>query len=487
MLPIPSTGRDADDIFATLDDYRRGDLDTKGGRTWAYVYDAGRGSEIFDIAERAYLAFLHENALDPTVFPSLLQIENDVVAMAASHLRAPESVAGNFTTGGTESIMMALKAARDWAREHRPHITQPEMVLPVTAHAAFHKAANYFGIKAVTTPVSHETWRADPAAVEDAITPDTILLVGSAVSYAHGVVDPIAELGELAQRRELLFHVDSCIGGFILPYFRRLGAPVADFDFAVPGVTSMSMDLHKYAYTPKGASVVLYRDAELRRHQLFAFAAWTGYTVINTTFQSTKSGGALAAAWAVMNHLGDDGYLDIARRTLDATRAIIAGIEAIPELEVMGAPDANLVAITSDAVNVFDVVDEMRELRWYVQPQLGFAGSRENIHLSVGGSSLPLVPALMADFRQAIAAAAQSGSTVADPALAEMLAGIDPTTLDASTFDALLAGAGLSDESGEMDVPSRTAGINAILNQCPAPLAERLLIEFFNRLYTPSP
>jgi glutamate/tyrosine decarboxylase-like PLP-dependent enzyme len=485
VLPIPPTGRSAEEIFADFDTIRAGDLDTKGGRTWAYVYDAGR-PELFELADRAYLAFLHENALDPTVFPSLLRLENDVVAMAAHHLRAPEGAVGNFTTGGTESIMMAVKAARDWAREHRPEITRPQMILPVTAHAAFHKAAHYLGVEAVTTPVDTTTWKADLDAMADAIGDQTVLLVGSAVSYAHGVVDPIPELGQLALDRGLLLHVDGCIGGFILPYFRRLGAPVTDFDFAVPGVTSISMDFHKYAYCPKGSSVVLYRDAELRRHQLYAFAAWTGYTVINTTFQSTKSGGALGATWAVLNYLGDDGYLDIADRTLAATRAIVEGIDAMDDLHVMGTPESSLVAVTSDTVDVFEVVDEMRARRWFVQPQLGFMGSRDNIHLSVGGASLPIVPALLEDLAAAVEVARPKGPKVPDPELVALLESIDPATLDAKTFDALLAGAGLADGDGSLAVPDRTAGINAILSVCPPPLAERLLIEFFNRIYVPT-
>ena len=484
MRSIPQQGLGADELFATLDEYRSNDLDTVGGRTWAYVYDPDRPG-LFEVAERAYLAFLHENALDPTVFPSLLRLENEVVGMCASHLRAPEGAVGNFTTGGTESIMMAVKAARDFARSERG-IAEPTMIVPVTAHAAFHKAAHYFDIEIIATPVDTATWKADVDAMADAIDERTILLVGSAVSYAHGVIDPIVDLGRLAQDRDLLLHVDGCIGGFVLPYFRRLGAEVSDFDFAVPGVTSMSMDLHKYGYTPKGASVVLYRDAALRRFQLYACAGWTGYTVINTTFQSTKSGGALAACWTVLNHLGDDGYLDIFDRTLRATQAIVDAIDAMDDLAVMGRPEANLVAMTSDTVNVFEVVDEMRRRRWYVQPQLGFKGSRENIHLSVGGSSLAIVPELMVDLASAIEAARPKGPAVADPGLAEMLASIDPATLDADAFDALLAGAGLSGGGdGAISLPEGTAEINALLNQCPPELSERLLIEFFNRLYTP--
>jgi sphinganine-1-phosphate aldolase len=475
------------ELFARLEEYRAGDLDAKGGRTWAYVYDPGR-ADIDRVAKRALVEFYDENALDPTVFPSLLRLENDVVGLARDHMRGDDAVVGNFTTGGTESIMMAVKAARDRSRELRPDLTRPTMVLPVTAHAAFHKAAHYFDVEAVSVPVDTTTWKADVDAMADACDDRTILLVGSAVSYAHGVVDPIPELGRLALERDLLLHVDGCIGGFVLPYFRRLGREVTDFDFSVPGVTSMSMDFHKYAYCPKGASVVLYRDAALRRHQLYAKAAWTGYTVINTTFQSTKSGGALAATWAALNYVGDQGYLEIAERTLAAVDAIIEGIDTMDDLDVMGTPESNLIALTSDTVNVFDVVDEMRTHRWYVQPQLGFAGSRENIHLSVGGASLPLVPELLEDLGAACAAATASPTPPADDEIVGLLHSLDPATLGAEEFDLLLAGAGIGgDEDGAPAVPDRTAGINAILNVCPPELAERVLIEFFNRIYVPTP
>jgi glutamate/tyrosine decarboxylase-like PLP-dependent enzyme len=483
---IPARGLGEDELFERLEAFRADDLDTKGGRTWAYVYDPGR-ADIDRVTKRALVAFYDENALDPTVFPSLLRMENEVVGMARRHLRGDDAVVGNFTTGGTESIMMAVKAARDRARELRPELTNPTMVLPVTAHAAFHKAAHYFDVEAVSVPADTTTWKADVGAMAAACDDRTILLVGSAVSYAHGVVDPIRELGQLALDKDLLLHVDGCIGGFVLPYFRRLGRPVTDFDFSVPGVTSMSMDFHKYAYCPKGASVVLYRDAALRRHQLYAKAAWTGYTVINTTFQSTKSGGALAATWAALNYVGDEGYLDIAARTAAAVDAICEGVAGLEHLEVMVPPESNLVTLVSDTVNVFDVVDKMRDHRWYVQPQLGFAGSRENIHLSVGGASLPLVPELMADFSAACAEALAAPTPPPDPAIVELLHSLDPSSLDGDAFDLLLAGAGIGGDGsgGAPDVPQETAGINAILNVCPPELAERVLIEFFNRLYVP--
>jgi len=478
------TAMGEEELFARLEEYRSDDLDTKGGRTWAYVYDPGR-ADIDRVAKRALVEFYDENALDPTVFPSLLRIENEVVGLARDHLRGDAQVVGNFTTGGTESIMMAVKAARDRARELRPDLERPTMVLPVTAHAAFHKAAHYFDVEAVSVPVDTATWKADVGRMADACDDRTILLVGSAVSYAHGVVDPIPELGQLALDRDLLLHVDGCIGGFVLPYFRRLGRDVTEFDFSVPGVTSISMDFHKYAYTPKSASVVLYRNSALRRHQLYAKAAWTGYTVINTTFQSTKSGGALAATWAALNYVGDRGYLDIAERTLAAVDAIVDGLADSPDLDVMGEPESNLIALTSDTVNVFDVVDEMRTHRWYVQPQLGFAGSRENIHLSVGGASLALVPELLEDLASACDGARARPTPPADDEIVALLHSLDPATLGPDEFDLLLAGAGIGADGGSPEVPDRTAGINAILNVCPPELAERVLIEFFNRIYVP--
>ncbi|MFW5921663.1 MAG: pyridoxal phosphate-dependent decarboxylase family protein, partial [Polyangiales bacterium] len=334
---IPETGQSADALLSTMEDFRAGDVKWREGRTFGYVFDAGR--EIEDVAKRAFTMFMSENALDPTQFPSLLRFENDVVQMALSHLNAPEGASGNFTSGGTESILMACKAARDRFRARNPRVDgPPQMILPVTAHAAFHKAAHFLGLEVVPTTVHPETFEADPDAVREAVGPRTALIVGSATSYAHGVVDPIEALGAIAQDNDVLLHVDACIGGFLLPYFRRLGDDIPPFDFSVPGVTSMSMDYHKYAYCPKGASVVLYRDKDLRRHAIFGCARWTGYSVINTTMQSTKSGGPLAAAWAVLGFVGDSGYMEIARGLREATQRVVEGIGRIDGLRVLGDP-----------------------------------------------------------------------------------------------------------------------------------------------------
>ncbi len=464
-------------MFQRMEAYRAGDMPWRDGRTWAYVYDPGRETE--EVIKQAYTMYLTENALDPTVFPSLLRFENELVAIAAAHLNGDDQVVGNFTSGGTESIMLAVKTARDYARARRPQIRAPEIVLPVTAHAAFQKAAHYLCVKPVLVPVDATTFKADVDAVRRAITPNTILLVGSAVSYAHGVVDPIRELGQLAQERGLLLHVDACMGGFLLPYFRRLGAPVPDFDFSVPGVTSISMDFHKYAFAAKGASVVLYRNKALRRYQIYTCANWTGYTVVNPTVQSTKSGGPLAAAWAVLHFIGDDGYLEIARQVLDATRRIADGIERIDGLRLLGRPEMNLVAFTSDTASVFHIIDEMKARAWYIQPQLAFHGSKENIHLSVNPASVKWVDALLADLRLCVerAKSAKTGDLAA--VVRETFSALDPDDLTEDTFAQMLGMAGIQGNQ----LPERMAEINEVMNALPAALRERLLTEFINELF----
>jgi glutamate/tyrosine decarboxylase-like PLP-dependent enzyme len=407
-----------------------------------------------------------------------MRFENELVAMAASHLNGDEHVVGNFTSGGTESIMLAVKTARDYNRAQRPEITEPEIILPETGHAAFQKAGHYLCVKPVIVPVDPKTFRADPEEVRKAITPNTILLVGSAVSYAHGVVDPIRELGQIALEHGLLLHVDACMGGFMLPYFRRLGAPVPDFDLSVPGVTSISMDFHKYAFAAKGASVVLYRDKDLRRHQIYTCAQWTGYTVVNPTIQSTKSAGPLAAAWAVLHFIGDDGYEEIARQVLDATRRIADAIDGMEDLRLLGRPEMNLVAFTSDTVSVFHIIDEMKQRAWYVQPQLGYQSSKENIHLSINPASVKWVDALIADLGVCVEAAKKLESGEVTKTIQEAFSSIDPDTLTPETFSQMLGMAGIEGYA----LPERMATINEMLNALPAELREGLVTEFINEL-----
>jgi glutamate/tyrosine decarboxylase-like PLP-dependent enzyme len=476
-MKIPERGLSRDAVFERLEQYRKDDTPWREGRTWAYVYDPGPEAE--SVIKDAFASYLGENGLDPTAFPSALRMENEVVAMSAAHLHGDADVVGSFTSGGTESLICAVKAARDWAREHRPAVREPEIVLAETAHASFHKACHYLGLKPVVTRVDPESYRADLGAMRDAITENTVLLVGSAISYAHGVVDPIREIGQLALERDLLFHVDGCMGGFLLPYFARLGSPVPDYDFRVPGVTSISMDLHKYAFAAKGASVILYRDKSLRKHQMYACSNWMGYTVINPTVQSTKSAGPIAGAWAALHFIGDDGYLEMTRRVRDATNEIVAAIDAHPDLRLLGRPDMNLLSFASDTVSVFHVADEMKERRWYVQPQLAYGSSPENIHLSINPASVHWTDAMLADLHECTEKAKQLPSGELAPKIREAFGSLRPEDLTDELFESLLAMAGVTGTS----LPGRMAEINEVLNALPVPLRERLLVEYLNVLY----
>jgi sphinganine-1-phosphate aldolase len=476
-MKLPDKGWSRDQVFQQLERFREHDVPWRNGRTWAYVYDPGKDAE--EVIKQAYMMYLSENGLDPTAFPSTLQIENELIAIAAAHLHGDDNVVGNFTSGGTESIILAVKAARDYARAQRPEITRPELLLPTTAHAAFQKAAHYLDLTPVLVPVDPTTFKADPEAMRRAVSPRTVLMVGSAISYAHGVIDPIRELGEIALAHDILLHVDACVGGFLLPYFRRLGVPVPDFDFSVPGVTSISMDFHKYAFAAKGASTILYCNKELRKYQMYACANWTGYTVINTTVQSSKSVGPLAAAWAVLHFLGDDGYLDIARQVLDATRRIARGIAAIPGLRVLGQPDMNLVAFTSDELSIFRVIDEMKGRGWYIQPQLSFDNSRENAHLSINPANVKWADALLSDLGDSVTAARALPAGTLAAEITQMFSNVDPNALTDEMVQGLLGMAGI----GGSVLPERMSEVNEALNALPAALREKLLTGYLNELF----
>ncbi|MEV8610675.1 aminotransferase class V-fold PLP-dependent enzyme [Amycolatopsis sp. NPDC051373] len=470
------------DVLAELRELRAGDLPTHGGHTLAYVYDSGL-SEVDEIAAAAHALASSANGLDPTAFPSLLRLENDLVGRAAGLLGGTAGTVGTVTSGGTESCLLAVLAARD----ARPDITAPSIVLPDTAHVAFHKAAHLFGLRKIMVPADAKTFRAVPDAMAAAIDESTVLVVASASSYAHGVVDPIPEIAAAAAARGVRMHVDACIGGWVLPYFAKLGADVPPFDFRVPGVTSISVDLHKYAYCAKGVSVLLHANAELRRTHYFASAAWPGYTMLNPTLQSTRSGGPLAAAWAVVNHLGEDGYLRLAEVTREAVTRIRVGVETLPGLRILGDPDSTLIAFATtgtadDGFDLFTVADEMKVRGWYVQPQFAHGGSPLNLHLTITAANHGSEAEFLADLTASVASAREAGPTSVDPDVAAFVAALDPETLTAEQFAGLLAAAGLVGDAG---LPERMAPINALLATAAEPLRERLLLEFLGALYTP--
>ncbi len=471
-------------VLAALEALRQHDLPTHGGRTLAYVYDSGL-PEADEVGRAAVAAYAGSNGLDPTAFPSLLHMENEVVGFVCDLLEAPATTVGSVTSGGTESILLAVQSARDG----RPDVARPSMVLPVTAHAAFHKAAHYFGVRPVLVPVG-EDFRADPEAMAAAVDASTVLVVASAPSYAHGVVDPVEEIAGVAQRAGARCHVDACIGGFELPYAHRLGRDVPPWTFDVPGVTSISVDLHKYAYTPKGASVLLHRTPDLRRPQFFASAAWPGYTMLNSTTQSTKSGGPLAAAWAVLHTVGDEGYARLTAEVLDGMDRLLAGLREIPALHVVAAPDSTLLALVTDgSCDVFTIADEVAGAGWYVQPQLTHAGQPPTLHLTLSAATAPHVEEFLVVLARAVETARAAGPVHVAPEVAAFVAALDPDRLGDEDFDGLLAAAGLAvpgaPESGGSGLPERMAEVNSLLDLATPALREALLVAFLDRLTRP--
>jgi glutamate/tyrosine decarboxylase-like PLP-dependent enzyme len=353
------------------------------------------------------------------------------------------------------------------------------MILPATAHPCFHKAAQYLDIKTVMIDVDPQTYRADVDAMEAAITDQTILLVGSATSYAHGVVDPIAELGQVALKHGLLLHVDGCIGGFMLPLFRELGAEITPFDFSVPGVTSISMDLHKYAFAPKGASTVLYRNDSIRQYQIFTWSDWPGYSIINPTIQSSKSGGPLAATWALMNHMGMEGYLKEAAKLKGGMETIVSGVEKIDGLRVLGKPEMSLIAIACEGFSVFGLCEEMKKLGWNMHPQMKMGDLVENFHLTVMPSNVPHLDSWVEDLAKTTARMRGAAADVAPTPIKAMLASVDLSKVSDGQLGELMAMAGL----GNGDLPDQDmTEINEILNELPSDIRDRLLTIYFNKL-----
>lgn len=366
MLSLPSKGSSRKDVLEAMRSARDHDVRWQQGRVFGLVYHVNE--EIDNLLKEAYTMFFSENGLNPTAFPSIKKFESEVLAMTASLLGGDENVCGNMTSGGTESLLMTVKTARDWARHHHPNITRPEIVLPITAHPAFEKAAEYFDVHLVQVPVRADL-RADVDAMRSAVTANTIMLVGSAPSYPHGVIDPIRELAALAQERGLLFHTDACVGGFFLPFARKLGYPIPDFDFTIPGVTSISADLHKFGYAAKPASVILYRSPELRRFQMFVSINWPGGIYPSPTMTGSRPAGPVAAAWALMNHLGETGYLEITKTVLETALIIQDGVRAIPGLKVLSNPEMSVFAIASDNLDVYEIADELELRGWHLDRQ----------------------------------------------------------------------------------------------------------------------
>jgi glutamate/tyrosine decarboxylase-like PLP-dependent enzyme len=400
-MPLPEKGIPREELLARMRERKRADADWRGGRTFSLVYPAGE--QVDAILRDAAELYLFENALNPFRFPSLRQMEDEVVALAADLLHGGAEAGGAMTSGGTESILMAVKTARERARAERG-VTRPELVAPFSAHPAFAKAAHYLGLELKQIPLGPD-FRADLAAAEKLIGENTALVVGSAPNYPFGVIDPIPELAALAAARGAAFHTDACLGGFLLPFLEALGEKIPPFDFRVPGVSTMSADVHKYGYCIKGASVILHREgAHVNRHQLFLFDRWPGGMYGSFAMAGARPSAPIAAAWAVLHHLGRDGYLRLARAVRDTTRKLREGIDATPGLRVIGEPAMSVLAFGADGIDIFAVGDRMDQKGWHLDRQKG----PDALHLMVSPEHAKIADAFLADLREAARAPGKS-------------------------------------------------------------------------------
>lgn len=366
---IPEKGRKKDDIFNELSAMAEEEnAKWETGQVSGTFYHAGDEHRAF--LNEVFSLFSHENTIQFDLCPSMFKMESEIISMTAKMLNADavkahnpqDQVCGTVTSGGTESIIMAMKVYREWAREEKG-ITAPEIIMPHTAHPAFDKSGQYFGIKMVHIPVSEPDFRVDPGAVEEQINQNTAAIVGSAGNYPYGLIDPLEKLSDIALQHNIGMHVDGCLGGFIFPWIEKLGYDIPPFDFRLPGVTSMSADTHKYGFALKGTSVVLYRNNIFRRHQYFNIPDWPGGMYASPTAAGSRSGGLTAATWAALVYLGQEGYLKAARSIMAVADKIKSGIEAIPELTLIGNPTF-VISFRSEELDVFHVNDFMKTRGW---------------------------------------------------------------------------------------------------------------------------
>ncbi len=362
-ITFEETGRPREQVMAELEDFRGGDAAWRDGRVPLYVFSGP--PEVQAIGQAAFNAYFSENALGARrAFPSLQHMEQEVIGMGLDLFRAPDGACGNMTSGGTESIVMAVKAARDQSRAARgdPGF-RGNLVLPVSAHPAFDKAAVLMDLSVRRVPLNADLV-ADPASMAAAADGETVMMVGSVPCFSYGTIDPIAALSEIAAARGIWLHVDACVGGWMAPFAGDIGRPIPPFDFALPGVCSLSADLHKFGFCPKPASTIFYRTAALQQRQEFAFDVWPSGRFATQTLVGTRPGGAVAAAWAVMRFLGRAGYRAIARDVLAMRDAYVRDLGAIPGMRLRGAPALANIAFGCDDIDMGQVATLLNERGW---------------------------------------------------------------------------------------------------------------------------
>jgi glutamate/tyrosine decarboxylase-like PLP-dependent enzyme len=417
---LPEKGIDEDDLFKEMEDLRKEDTDWREGKVWSLVYHAT--DKHTELLKKAYTMFFSKNALSPIAFPSLKKFEIEVISMAVDLFGGDKRCCGSMTSGGTESILMAIKTYRDWAQDKFPNIKEPEMVLPSSAHPAFDKGADYFRVKSVRVPVDEKTHRADIKAMENALNNNTILMVASACDFPRGVVDPISKLAPIAQSRGIGMHVDACLGGFMLPFVKKLGYNVPDFDFSVPGVTSISADVHKYGYGAKGASTILYRKERVWKYQFSVYTDWSGGIYISPSMRGTRPGGAIAAAWSAMRSLGVEGYLDLAKIVMDASKKLMEGINGISELYIIGKPVMSVFSFTSDSIDIYNLGDVMDKKGWHLD-RIQFPNA---LHMMVNPHHAHIIDSFLKDLKDSVKEVVENpeSSSEGDAAIYGMVASL---------------------------------------------------------------
>jgi sphinganine-1-phosphate aldolase len=407
MTEIPARGTEWNALRERLVALGANDVDWRNARTAVYVFHAG--DDVLNVAKDAYALYQSENALGPGAFPSLKRMEEEVVGMGLSLLHAPEGARGNITSGGTESIMLAVKTARDEARSRGVDTNGMQIVAPISLHPAFDKAAHYLGLRVVRVPVAKD-FRADVGAIAAAITDRTLMLVGSAPCFPYGVIDPIEELSDLALARGLWLHVDACVGGYFAPFARMNGVPVPPFDFEVPGVRSMSADLHKYGYAAKGASTVFHRTEAQWQHQIFTFDNWPAGGMVTPTVAGTRPGGAIASAWAVLNYLGVEGYREKARQVVATREKLMSAIDAMDGLCTRGAPLLGLFTYGATELDPFAIWARMMKRGWFT----GLCTEPRGIHLMLSPAHANVADQYLADLESSLREVRGSGESGKD-------------------------------------------------------------------------
>ena len=391
---LPQQGRDWADLKPAMQAMGQGDVRWRDGKAAVYVFNAGEAIE--RIQQEAYVLYMAENGLGPAAFPSLKGMEEAIVDFGLSLFHASDAAVGNLTTGGTDSITMALKAARDYARKDRGVTGPLNIVLPRSAHPAFDKAAAVMEIEVRRTAL--KALLADPAAMDAAADAATVMIVGSAPCFPYGLIDPIAALSDLAVARGLWLHVDACVGGYIAPFARLNGVAIPDFDFALPGVSSLSADLHKYGYCAKGISSLFFRDEARRRRMVFDFADWPGGRMVTPTLAGTRPGGAIAAAYAVMNSLGVDGYRAKQGEVVQAREIIQRGVLA-RGFQVMGDPQLGILAFSHPQFDGLKLWAGLRERGWFTSVTTDPVG----LHLMLSPAHLGVAETYLSDLDGAMA------------------------------------------------------------------------------------